>query len=82
MSNPSYLKNFPSNLDRDAIIEMVSDIATDPQINWQQITGEDVSMLWRSHKFIVDGIRRGKRIRVFIEPDDRGILTAYPLDKE
>ena len=42
MSNPSYLKNFPSNLDRDAIIEMVSDIATDPQINWQQITGEDV----------------------------------------
>ena len=80
MTSPSYFKNFPASWGECAIEELVNDIATDPQIAWQQITGEDEPLLWRAHKFIADGIRMGKKVRVFLEPDDRGILTAYPLD--
>jgi hypothetical protein len=78
--DPSYFRNFPDSWDKDKIERYVTDIATDPQILWQQITGEDECILWRPHKFIADGIREGRKIRVFLEPDDRGILTAYPLD--
>jgi hypothetical protein len=74
----SYKKNFPNDWNEEKILNCVTEIATNPKIRWQQITGQDHS-LYRPHKFIADGEWDGKKIRVVLEPCDRGILTAYPL---
>jgi len=74
----SYKKNFPNDWSEEKILECVTEIATNPNIRWQQITGQD-QLLLRPHKFIADGELAGKKIRIILEPDERGILTAYLL---
>lgn len=73
----SYKRHFPSDWSEEKIQDCVLEITTDPKIPWKQITGRD-GILCRPHKYLVDGIYDGKQIRIFIEPDKRGILTAYP----
>jgi hypothetical protein len=79
MSLP-YKKHFPSDWTTEKIEENVTDIATNPNSRWIQITGQDFPLCHRPHKFIADGQCEGKQIRVVLEPEGRGILTAYLLD--
>jgi hypothetical protein len=74
-----YRHNFPADWSEDKVLECVNEIATDPKIHWKQITGQ-IDFLNRPFKYIVDGMWEGKKVRVIIEPTDRGILLAYPLD--
>lgn len=60
----------------------VSDIATDPSLNWVQQTGEPGVALRKAGnpvRFSVTGSRYGQPIRVIIEPGGEGILTAHPV---
>jgi hypothetical protein len=75
----SYKSNFPTDWTEEKILECVDEIATDPKIPWKQITGL-TDLITRPYKYLVDGVWEGKRIRIIIEPDGRGILLAYPLD--
>lgn len=70
---PEYVKHFPQDWSTEKIITYVTDIATDPNIEWHQITWT----ICTPPKYIADGEREGLIIRVILEPKDRGILTAY-----
>ena len=76
----SYIKNFPKEWEENSVERYVADIATDPKIPWNQITFQNRLILSDRQKFIADGLREGKKIRVVLEPYGRGILTAYLLD--
>jgi hypothetical protein len=74
------MKDFPADWTKEKILVCAQSIVADSKNPRREITGQVKSMLTRPHKFIVDGVYEGIRIRVVIEPDDRGILEAYPLD--
>lgn len=60
----------------------ISDIATDPKNQWQQITGKTGTQLTRSGQLALYqaiGIREGVTIRTIIEPCGEGIITGYPI---
>ena len=60
----------------------ISDVATDPKIQWQQITGKIGEPLTRSGfpvRYHSIGIREGITIKTIIEPGGQGIITGYPI---
>jgi hypothetical protein len=60
----------------------VSDIATDPSLNWVQQTGKAGAVFTKAGdpvRFAVAGSRNGQRIRVIIEPGGEGIITPHPV---
>lgn len=74
---------FPPNWGPDKIMHCISDIATDPTIEWQQITGRTGAKFASNGKpvrFRAVGIREGVKIRVILEPDGEGIITGYTLE--
>ena len=75
-----YSKNFPNDWTKEKIERYVNEIATDPKVPWKQISLQDRLILLERRKFIAEDVREGRKIRVILEPNDRGILTAYPLD--
>jgi hypothetical protein len=78
---PTYRRHFPSNWTDEEVIECVTEIVTNPKNPWKQITGKN-GFLLRYFKYIVDGRYDEKDFRVIIEPEKRGILTAYQLPRE
>lgn len=59
----------------------VSDIATDPTLQWHQITGVPGAAFTKKGapvRYEVIGNRGGIDVRVILEPGGEGIITAYP----
>ena len=75
----TYKRHFPADWPEEKILDCVTEIITNPKISWKQITGME-SLISRPPKFIADGKIEDKMIRVIFEPEDRWILTAYPLN--
>ena len=74
--------HFPSEWSSGQIMHNVSDIATDPTPQWQQLTGRAGAEFTRAGdpvRYAVEGIRDGVKIRVILEPGGEGIITAYPV---
>ncbi|WP_307476592.1 EndoU domain-containing protein [Cytobacillus purgationiresistens] len=63
---------FPKNWNADRVMHNVSDIATDPKLNWNK--GRIVKGIQR---YEVTGIRDGINIKVIT--DGRDIITAFPI---
>jgi hypothetical protein len=63
---------FPTNWNKDKVMHVVSDIATDPKIPWQIAKNN-------SSRCIAEGVREGQRVRVIIEPNKEGIISGFPL---
>jgi hypothetical protein len=61
---------FPPDWSSAQIMHAISDIATDPEIPWQQVA---------AGRFSATGFRGGLWIRAIIEPGGEGIITGYPL---
>ena len=66
--------------------EIALDIVTDPKIAWQKITGKS-GWLFERTKYIADGYRNGKKMRVVFEPEfaqpiGRGILCMLDLEAQ
>jgi hypothetical protein len=60
----------------------ISDIATDPKIEWMQITGKNGAEFTRNGlpvRYQAIGNRDGIPIKTIIEPGGEGIITGYPL---
>ena len=60
----------------------VSDIATDPTLQWVQQTGRAGSLFTGAGapaRFFVTGVRDGIGIKVILEPAGEGIITAFPF---
>ena len=62
---------FPENWSDDKIMHYVSDIATDPKLEWCPQPG------WKN-RYRIWGTRDGVRIRVVVEQPGIGIVTAFP----
>ena len=75
-----YKRHFPNDWSEDKIVRCISHIVNDPEIPRRQITAKPGDWLDRPPKFIVEGECCGLKIRVFFEPEDRGVLTAYPIN--
>jgi RHS repeat-associated protein len=72
---------FPQSWSADQIMHNVSDIATDPALQWVQQTGKAGSLFTKSGapaRFFVDGVRDGVEMRAILEPAGEGIITAFP----
>ncbi|MCE5293867.1 MAG: EndoU domain-containing protein, partial [Chlamydiales bacterium] len=65
--------SFPSLWSPGKIMNVVSDIATDPSIAW------DPSERLGLKRSLAIGIREGVKIKVVIEEGGVDIVTAYPL---
>ena len=76
---------FPSSWSERQVMHNVSDLATDPNATWTQLTGKPGSDFTASGKPVrwsVEGSRDGVLIRVIVEPRSEGIITAYPQSKK
>lgn len=73
---------FPKGWSDDKIMHSVSDIATDPSLNWVQQTGRAGAAFTRGGapvRYTVEGVRDGVKIRVVLEPGGEGIITGFPI---
>jgi hypothetical protein len=73
---------FPKGWSDARIMHEVSDVATDPKLQWIQQTGPKGSMYTNAgdpSRFYVVGERGGVPIRVIIEPAGEGIITGHPF---
>lgn len=74
--------SFPANWSPDKVMHEVSDIATDPNLEWEQITGRvgaDTTRRGDPVRYRVTGVRDGVTIQVIVEPGGEGIITGYPV---
>jgi hypothetical protein len=72
---------FPEEWTEGQIMHSVSDVATDPALEWEQLTGRTGADLTRSGlpvRYAVEGVRNGVYIRVIIETLGEGIISGYP----
>ncbi|TCC29032.1 DUF6531 domain-containing protein [Kribbella speibonae] len=73
---------FPKSWSEDKIMYEISDIATDPSLQWKQQTGPagaDFTHGGAPVRYIVEGVRDGVKIRVVVEPLGRGIVSGFPI---
>jgi len=74
---------FPADWTPEQIMHNVSDVATDPNLEWHQQFGRpgaDFTRLGRPVRFWVEGVRDGWNLRVIVEPSGEGLITAWPPD--
>ena len=76
-----YRRHFPNDWTDEKVLECVTEIVTNPQNYWKQITGKH-GCLFRPIKYVVDGMYEGKIFRVFLEPEKRWVLTAYEMPSD
>jgi filamentous hemagglutinin len=60
----------------------ISDVATDPSLQWTQISGRagaEFTNAGRPVRFAVTGVRDGVNIKVILEPGGEGIVSGYPV---
>ncbi len=73
---------FPKDWSGDKIMHQVSDIASDPSISWNQITGKAGAEFTKKGKpvrYEAKGVRDVVKVKLIIEPGGEGIITAYPI---
>ena len=73
---------FPSSWSPQQIMHNVSDVATDPGLQWVQQTGKMGAEFTKNGapvRYLVDGARDGVPMRVIVEPGGEGIITGFPL---
>jgi hypothetical protein len=73
---------FPSSWSPQRIMHNVSDVATDPGLQWVQQTGKLGAEFTKNGapvRYLVDGVRDGVPMRVIVEPGGEGIITGFPL---
>ena len=65
---------FPKEWGGDKVMHEISDIATDLKIDWQKGRVIKGNQRWEA-----TGVRDGVEIKVIIEPNGEGIISAFPL---
>ncbi len=73
-----YRNHFPNDFSDEKIEDCVSKIINDPNV-LHVVINRDNS--WRSGKYVLDSECCGMKIRVILEPSDRGVLAVYPIDQ-
>ena len=74
---------FPKSWSKGKIMHNISDVVTDPKINWRQLTGKPGASLTSKGvpvKYEVIGCRDGVSMKVIVAPNGEGIITAFPVN--
>jgi hypothetical protein len=74
--------SFPKAWKEDKIMSEVSNIVIDPKVQWKQITGRPGLTHTRKGipvKYEGVGVRDSVKIKVIIQPEGEGVITAFPL---
>ncbi len=74
---------FPAAWSDEQTINYISEVLKDPNSIWFQQNGTPGAKYTKKGKPIIwqiDGTRNGVRIRVIVEPDGRGLITAFPTN--
>ena len=74
---------FPISWNANKVMNYISDIATDPKILWIQTSGKLGSQVTKRGlpvRYSAIGSREGVNIKVIIEPEGEGIITAFPIE--
>lgn len=66
---------FPSRWNDRQVIKYISDIIKDPNSRWIRQPGKP-PYRWR-----IEGTRDGINIRVIVEPQGQGVITAFPTNR-
>lgn len=66
---------FPSRWSDNQVINYISDIIRDPHSQWTQQPGKP-PLRWR-----IEGTRDGVNIRIIVEPQGQGVITAFPTNR-
>ncbi len=75
--------SFPKTWDGDKIMYKISDIVIDPKTKWRQITGKQGATHTRKGipvKYEAVRIKDGIKIKIIVQPEGRGIITAFPIN--
>lgn len=67
---------FPNRWSDNQTLEYISDVVKDPNSQWTQ----KATLPGKLIRWEVDGTRDGINIKVIVEPDGEGIITAYPTN--
>lgn len=66
---------FPSRWSDRQVIKYISDIIKDPHSRWIKQPGKP-PFRWR-----IEGTREGVDIRIIVEPQGQGVITAFPTNR-
>lgn len=73
---------FPHDWDTDKILDVVADVATDPNSSWTWQKGAPGSLFTNKGKLSrvrIEGVREGINVRVIFEPATQRFVTAFPV---
>lgn len=74
---------FPASWSDEQIINYISEVIQDPNSKWVQETGKPGAKYTSAGKPVrwrIEGTRDSVNIMVIVEPDGRGIITAFPTN--
>jgi len=74
---------FPSSWSDEQVINNIHDVLIDTNSTWKQVQGISGARYYSNGnpmRWEVEGNRYSVRIRIVVEPDGEGIITAYPPD--
>ena len=74
---------FPASWSDEQIMNYISEVIQDPNSIWFQQNGKAGAKYTKTGnpvKWQIDGTRDGVNIRVIVEPDGRGVITAFPTN--
>ena len=74
---------FPEGWSDDDILASIEDVTSNPSSKWEQLTGKPGATHTRKGepvRWSAEGTRNGLKIRVIVEPDGEGVISAYPPD--
>ncbi|MCC3584403.1 MULTISPECIES: EndoU domain-containing protein [unclassified Microcoleus] len=74
---------FPARWNDEQIINYISEVIQDPNSIWFQQNGKAGAKYTKRGNPVtwqIDGTRDGVNIRVIVEPDGRGVITAFPTN--
>ena len=74
---------FPTRWGDEQIINYISEVIQDPNSIWFQQNGKAGAKYTKTGNPVtwqIDGTRDGVNIRVIVEPDGRGVITAFPTN--
>ncbi len=74
---------FPASWSDEQIMNYISEVIQDPSSQWVQRTGQPGSKYTIAGKPVrwqIEGTRDSVNIKVIVEPDGKGIITAFPTN--
>jgi hypothetical protein len=74
---------FPASWSDEQIMNYILEVIQDPNSQWVQRTGQPgakYTIAGKPVRWQIEGTRDSVKIKVIVEPDGKGIITAFPTN--